>query len=187
MKAALATLALLLPLQCVAAEPTVAPEPPGLWSGPMVSDTTATLQGAQVIDVAGLLRLMPHRPLLIDVGPADRRPDGLPASTVWRPVHRTIPGAHWFPGAGRADLPPAQVEALLQRIGTLTQGQREAPVVVFCKPRCWGSWNAAKRLVQAGYSGVHWFPQGVHGWQEQHETAAVDAESGWNDAPATPP
>ncbi len=155
-------------------------EPPGLWTGPMVSTTPTTLQGAQVIDLPALERLMATQPtLLIDVGPADRKPDQLPAGTLWRPTHRSIPNAHWFPGAGRGDLSDAQAEAWVRRIDALTQGQRDRPIVTFCKPSCWGSWNAGKRLVQAGYSAVYWFPAGVHGWQEGHETAALEPEPGW--------
>lgn len=176
--------ALLLALAGVAGGVQAAdvPEPPGLWRGEMVSDTPATLQGAQVIDVAALERLLraPRPPLLVDVGPADRRPEGLPAEALWKPVHRSIPGAVWFPGAGRADLPDERAQALLARIDRLSHGDRTTPLVTFCKPRCWGSWNAGKRLVQAGYTAVHWFPGGVHAWQEQHETTALEPEAGWN-------
>jgi PQQ-dependent catabolism-associated CXXCW motif protein len=156
-------------------------EPPGLWTGEMVSDTPATLQGAQVVDVAALDRLLaaPRKPLLVDVGPAEQRPEGLPANTLWRPSHRSLPGAVWFPGGGRADLPEARVQTLLQRVATLTGGDQAAPIVTFCKPRCWGSWNVGKRLVQAGYTAVHWFPAGVHGWQEQHETTGIEADPTW--------
>ena len=161
------------------------PEPPGLWTGPMVSDTPATLEGAKVIDVPALERLMPQKPLLIDVGPADRKPEGLPPSTVWMPTHRSIPGAVWFPAAGRADLPAEKVEALLQRIAELTNGDKSAPLVTFCRPRCWGSWNIGKRLVQAGYTSVHWLPAGVSGWQERNDTTAVAPEAGWAPKPPT--
>lgn len=156
-------------------------EPPGLWTGEMVSDTPATLQGAQVVDVAALDRLLaaPRPPLLVDVGPAEQKPEGLPTNTLWRPSHRSLPGAVWFPGGGRADLPEARVQLLLQRVAMLTSGDKAMPIVTFCKPRCWGSWNVGKRLVQAGYTGVHWFPAGVHGWQEQHETTRIEADPAW--------
>lgn len=175
--AALLIAALPWPIAVQAAPPA---EPAGLWAGPMLGDTPATLEGATVIDVDGLDQLLAtQRPLLIDVGPADHKPDGLPPGTVWKPSHRSLPDAVWMPGAGRADLPTAQIAALLARVGELTHGRRDAPIVVFCKPRCWGSWNAAKRLVGAGYTAVHWFPAGVHGWQERHDTVALQPEAGW--------
>jgi PQQ-dependent catabolism-associated CXXCW motif protein len=179
-----AILAVLTIFPVAAAEDkAVVPEPPGLWTGAMVSDTPATLEGARVIDVSALERLMPQKPLLIDVGPADRKPDGLAPSTIWKPTHRSIPGAVWFPGAGSADLPDEKVDALLQRIADLTNGDKSAPLVTFCRPKCWGSWNIGKRLVRAGYTSVHWLPAGVTGWQERNDTTVVIPESGWTPKP----
>jgi PQQ-dependent catabolism-associated CXXCW motif protein len=156
-----------------------APEPEGLWTGPMVSDTPATLQGAKVVDVEGLEQLMAMRPLLVDSGPGTRKPDNLPAGTLWTPTHRSIPGAYWFPGAGRGDLDAAKADAMLARIEELSGGNKTKPIVSFCQPHCWGSWNVGKRLVRAGYSAVYWFPGGINAWQERNETAAVDPQPGW--------
>jgi PQQ-dependent catabolism-associated CXXCW motif protein len=181
--AAIAAAAMIAP--AVAAEgPVHAAEPPGLWTGPMVSDTPATLEGAQVIDVPALEKLLAHEPLLVDVGPADRKPDNLPAEAIWKPIHRSIPSAVWFPGAGPGDLPADKALALLERVDELTKGNKAAPVVTFCQPRCWGSWNVGKRLVQAGYTAVYWLPAGVNGWQERNDTTVVDPESGWMPKPA---
>jgi PQQ-dependent catabolism-associated CXXCW motif protein len=160
------------------------PEPEGLWTGPMAGETPATLAGAQLVDVAGLEALIRRGSVvLVDSGPADRKPDGLPEGALWKPIHRSIPGAMWFPGAGRGDLPVERVEALLRRIDELTKGDKSVPVVSFCQPNCWGSWNLGKRLVQAGYTAVYWFPGGVRGWQETGETAAVQPEAGWETRP----
>jgi PQQ-dependent catabolism-associated CXXCW motif protein len=165
----------------VAAGPGV-PEPDGLWTGPMRGETPATLAGATVLDVPALEALMAARPVLVDSGPADRRPANLPEGTLWAPVHRSIPGAAWFPGAGRADLPADRERALLARISALTRGDRGAPVVSFCEPSCWGSWNVGKRLVLAGYTAVFWLPAGVSGWQERNDTVVVEPEPGWGPA-----
>ena len=160
-----------------------APEPAGLWTGQMVSETPATLKGAQVLDLASLERLLASRPLLVDSGPAPRKPANLPAGTLWTPVHRSVPGAVWFPGAGRGDLAAERADALLARIEELSGGDRTRPIVSFCQPRCWGSWNVGKRLVGAGFSDVYWFPAGVDGWQEQKDTAPVDPQPGWAPPP----
>ncbi|HEX2528788.1 MAG TPA: rhodanese-like domain-containing protein [Geminicoccus sp.] len=168
----------------LADSPTHVAEPAGLWTGVMVSETPRTLAGAEVIDVPALERLLAQKPLLIDVGPADRKPDNLSADVVWKPIHRSIPGTVWFPGAGPGDLPAAKAEALLRRVDELTNGNRSMPVVTFCQPRCWGSWNVGKRLVQAGYTSVHWLPAGVSGWQEANETVVVDPQPGWGPKPA---
>lgn len=155
------------------------PEPPGLWTGAMQGETPPTLTGAQVIDVAALERLLPEKPLLVDVRPSEPRPKGLPASKVWMPSSRSVPGAVWFPDAGRSDLPEALVQRLLDRITTLTNRDKSAPIVAFCQPQCWGSWNMGKRLVQAGYTSVYWFPEGVSGWQEHHDTSPVSPDPEW--------
>jgi PQQ-dependent catabolism-associated CXXCW motif protein len=156
-----------------------APEPDGLWTGPMIGDTPATLAGAKVLDVEGLEKLMAEKPLLIDSGPADKKPETLPPTAIWRPTHRSIPGAAWFPGAGRGDLDPARTDALIRRIGELSGGKMSKPIVTFCQPRCWGSWNVGKRLVKAGYTAVYWFPAGIDGWQERGDTSLVEPQPGW--------
>ncbi len=176
------TLVATLPAMADEAGPRVE-EPSGLWTGPLAGDTPATMQGAVVIGVAELDKLMADKPLLIDVGPADRKPDNLPASAIWKPVHRSIPGAIWFPGAGRGDLPQDKVDVLLRRIDELANGNKDTLVVTFCQPRCWGSWNVGKRLVEAGYASVHWLPAGVAGWQEDHPTSIVPPEPGWEPKP----
>ena len=48
-------------------------------------------------------------------------------------------------GAGMLDVKKALDEA---------DGDKAKAVVTFCRPDCWGSWNAGKRLVRAGYTAV---------------------------------
>jgi PQQ-dependent catabolism-associated CXXCW motif protein len=136
MRAAIAAAVLAVATAAGAGSP---PEPAGLWDGPMRGETPSTLTGATVLDVPGLEALTAERPVLVDSGPADHRPANLPADALWAPTHRSIPGAAWFPGAGRADLPPARADAFLARIAELTGGDRATPVVSFCQPECWGS------------------------------------------------
>lgn len=180
--AAIAIAAMLAGGASPAISPIDVPEPVGLYSGPQRGYTPATLSGATVIDLAALEKLLAgetDKPVLLDVIEADRKPAGLPATTSWLPTHRSIPGAVWLPGAGAAPLTPSQEAAFFRYVETLTGGDRSKPVVTFCRPDCWGSWNAGKRLVQAGYSRVYWFPLGVEGWQDVHETKVVKADSNW--------
>jgi PQQ-dependent catabolism-associated CXXCW motif protein len=156
------------------------PEPSGLWSGPMHGETPETLSGARVLDLAALEVLMARKPLLLDVGPADRKPDDFPKDGLWLPTHRSMPGAVWMPGAGAASLEDAQEKMFYRRIEALTQKDKRRPIVTFCRPQCWGSWNVGKRLVMKGYTNVGWFPAGIDGWQEKHETAVVKPEAGWS-------
>ena len=80
--------ALLLMASSLHAETPVA-EPDGLWQGAMHGTTPRTLKGATVVDDAGLVQLLEGHPLLIDVGPADRKPASLSASPSSRPRSRT--------------------------------------------------------------------------------------------------
>jgi PQQ-dependent catabolism-associated CXXCW motif protein len=122
---------------------------------------------------------MPDKPLLLDVGPADRMPEGFP-SDRWLPIHRSIPRAIWMPGAGEAPLDAGREELFYRRIGELMQGDKTRPIVVFCRPDCWGSWNAGKRLVARGYTGVRWFRDGIDAWREKHGTAEIRPDPGWS-------
>jgi PQQ-dependent catabolism-associated CXXCW motif protein len=155
------------------------PEPDGIWSGPMLGPTPATLTGGTVVDLGGLEALISETPVILDVGPADQKPANFPKDALWLPIHRSIPGAVWMPGAGLASLDPAREEALYRRMEELTKGDRSIPIVAFCHPDCWGSWNAAKRLVLRGYTRVHWFPAGIDGWQVAHDTAEVKPDPVW--------
>ncbi len=163
------------------------PEPDGYRTETLRAPTPATLGGARVLDLAALERVVAEGPVLIDVGPAPVRPPDLAEDAVWLPTHRIIPGAAWMPGAGLGDLSPEREQHLLAQVATLTGGDPAATVVVFCKPDCWASWNLGKRLVNAGYTGVAWFPAGVDAWQEAHPTAPVEPMPGWGEAPPPPP
>ncbi|MGK6317224.1 rhodanese-like domain-containing protein [Neorhizobium sp. DT-125] len=160
------------------------PEPDGLWTGPMRGETPKTLSGATVIDLAGLEALMQKNPVLLDVGPADKKPDDFPKDRLWLPTHRSVPGAVWLPSAGAASFEAGQEEVFLRRVKELTQGDSSKPIVTFCRPECWGSWNAGKRLVMNGYTGVHWFPDGINSWREVHEVVQVEPDGDWQTEPA---
>ena len=155
-------------------------EPPGLWTGSMYGRTPSTLSGAAVVDLAALEALMAAQPLLLDVGPAQQKPANFPGHRPWLPVHRSIPGAVWMPGAGIAPLEADREQLFHRRIAELTHGDKARPIVVFCRPDCWGSWNAGKRLVMQGYTRVSWFPAGLDAWQEKHETAEVKPDTAWS-------
>lgn len=177
------------PGQMPAQSPGNVPEPDGLWQGPMRGYTPNTAKGASVIDAAALAALIERdRPVLLDVAPADVRPPSMAPGTPWLPVHRSVPGAVWMPGAG-SGAPDAQfAEAFRRRLDELTGGEPGRAVVTFCHPECWGSWNAARRLAQLGFTHVYWFPDGIEGWQVEHEVAAVEPDPAWAAAnPEKPP
>jgi PQQ-dependent catabolism-associated CXXCW motif protein len=159
-----------------------APEPQGLWDGAMQGATPLSLAGAAVLDTQKLANLIvQEKPLLIDFSKADVQPPTAVRKDIpWMPAHKSIPGAIWMPGGGSADASPAFAKAFAERIGALTAGDLQKPIVTFCHPNCWASWNAAKRLVTLGYRRIHWYPEGIEGWQSAHPTREVIEDSAWS-------
>lgn len=103
--------------------------------------------------------------ILIDVYPSPPRPATLPTNAVWMPkARRTIPGAAWLPNVGYGALPDGMERHFRDSLDRLTQGDLGRPIVFFCEPECWMSWNAALRAVGYGYRAVHYYPEGVGGW-----------------------
>jgi PQQ-dependent catabolism-associated CXXCW motif protein len=173
---------LLLAISLAAPVMAQAPEPQDLWSGPMQGPTPSTLAGAAVLDAEELAELIAReKPLLIDVSKADVQPPTPVRKDIpWMPAHKSIPGAVWMPGAGSGDASPAFSKAFQTRIAALTAGDLGKPIVLFCHPNCWASWNAAKRLVALGYRRIHWYPDGIEGWQSAHPTREVSEDTLWS-------
>lgn len=104
--------------------------------------------------------------IFVDVLPVEggyREDDGR-----WRLAqpHNTIPGAHWFPEAGRAAPPPAILSAFERRVAQLAGGDKNRMIVTFCLADCWMGWNAARRLRALGYRNVWWLAEGTDGWMD---------------------
>jgi PQQ-dependent catabolism-associated CXXCW motif protein len=148
--------------------PADVPEPQGYWLGPVRGPVPATIAGGTVIDTAALVHLLAGGgAVLVDVAQAQHRPSGLPAGTLWLPPpHRDIPGSVWIPDIGRGAISPRFATWFHTRLAELTGGNRDKPIVVYCHPRCWMSWNAARRVINDGYQAVFWYPDGVEGWEK---------------------
>ena len=142
------------------------PEPEGYRQEPYQAPTPATLQGAAVVTTIQAKVLWRSRAArFVDVLPHAPKPAGLPAGTIWRDKpHDSIPGAAWLPDVGRASLAPETEDYFRRNLSELTMGNRDEPLVIFCKRNCWMSWNAAKRAVGYGYRRISWFPDGIDGW-----------------------
>ncbi len=155
-----------------------APAPPGPWFGPIHGKTPTSLDGGQVLHTLALRALLrTDKPILLDVSEAPRRPKTA-TTALWMPLpHQDIPGSIWIPGAGLGAIPPTLALFLAQRLATLTHGHANAPIVVYCHPHCWMSWNAARRLVWLGYQRVYWDPDGIEGWEKAGLTLATVSPS----------
>ncbi|MDO5704390.1 MAG: PQQ-dependent catabolism-associated CXXCW motif protein [Paracoccus sp. (in: a-proteobacteria)] len=169
-----AALALLMLAGAAAAQ---VPEPDGFRGAPYNAPVPATLAGARVVDGSQALDLSEQGVPFIDAMPRVTRPKGLPPGTFWRqPVHLTIPGAIWLYDTGYERLAPVEQARLEAGLAAATGGDRAAPVVIFCRADCWQSWNAAKRAVDLGYTGVIWFPTGTDGWLDAGGADLITAE-----------
>jgi PQQ-dependent catabolism-associated CXXCW motif protein len=128
----------------------------------------ATLEGATVLDTAGLAALIEaEAPILVDVLPKQRPAPGRNADMPWMERGREhIPGSVWLPNTGYGELPPDFAEYFETELAKLTDGDPDHPLVFYCDANCWMSWNAAKRAMEElGYTNVYWYPEGVNGWQ----------------------
>ncbi len=166
--------------QAPAVRPGTVPEPPGLYQGAPHGYVPSTIKGGTVLDTPAFLKLvaMDH-PVLVDVADKDRKPPTMAPDTPWLPQHRSIPGAVWMQGAGNGTSDAAFAAAFKARMESLTDGSRAKPIVVFCHPDCWASYNAAKRLVSLGYTKVYWYPEGMEGWQNERDTSVIKPDSAW--------
>ena len=166
--------------QGAAVSPGHVPQPSGLYQGAMHGYTPNGVTGGTVLETAALAKLMQDQhPVLLDVAEQDRKPPNMDKDTPWLPTHRTIPGAVFLPGGGSGTDDPAYVAAFTTRLSALTGGDKGRPVVTFCHPDCWGSYNTAKRLVGLGYLHVYWDREGVEGWQADHDTRSIKPDAAW--------
>jgi PQQ-dependent catabolism-associated CXXCW motif protein len=118
-----------------------------------------------VIDPAQAMALHAQGVPFLDTLPRQKRPEGLPPGTIWNAeAHHTIPGAVWLYDTGYDRISGGRGNPAERRACPRHNGDKAAPVVIFCKADCWMSWNAAKRAVALGYTGVNWYPEGVDGW-----------------------
>lgn len=144
-----------------------APEPRDIWVGPIHGPVPATLAGGTVVRTPAVQALL-QRPgvVVVDVSEAPRRPRGLAPGAPWLPLaHRDIPGSIWIPGAGRGIVSAELAAYYRERLAQLTGAARDRPILVYCHPRCWMSWNAARRAIGYGYRRVFWYPDGIEAWQ----------------------
>lgn len=152
-----------------APRPALPPEPEGYRLDAYRAPTPATLRGAQALDTPLAERVWRTRTDVswINVLPTARRPEGLPAATLWQPrPQRGIPGSVWLPETGRGELSPALAAWFRAELGHATGGDPDVPVVFYCLSECWMGWNAGKRALSLGHRAVLWYRDGLDGWEE---------------------
>ena len=142
-------------------------EPEGYRMESYRAPTPASLQGATVISTEQAQRLhQSGSAIFVDVLPRPPKPENLPESTLWRDrPRRNVPGSVWLVNVGFGALNPESEAYYRDNLERLTEGEKSAPMVIYCQANCWMSWNAAKRALAYGYTRVYWYPDGTDGWQ----------------------
>jgi PQQ-dependent catabolism-associated CXXCW motif protein len=142
------------------------PEPDGYRMEDYRAPVPATLAGARVVTTAEAAELWKAGAVFVDVLSHAPRPANLPAGTIWREKPRMdIPGSVWLPDTGYGALAAATESYLRNNLDRVTRRDREKWLVIYCRPQCWMSWNAAKRALAMGYRHVAWYPDGPEGWE----------------------
>ena len=157
------------PASIAVGEACVPDEPTGYRMSDFRAPVPCTLAGAAVVSTGALRDLIEREsPVLVDVLPSPRRPEGLSDDAPWLPpARRNIPGTVWLPNTGFGELPVEEERYLRSNLERLTGGEWSRPVVFYCLVDCWMSWNAARRAVAWGYASVFWYPNGTEGWESE--------------------
>lgn len=164
---------------------SVVAEPAGYRMDQYRAPTPTTLSGGTVVETAEVQTLL-QQPgtILIDVLPHQKRPDNLPADTLWIPkVRFNLPGSVWLPDVGRGALNESVEAYFKNNLERLTGADRNRKIVIYCLADCWMSWNAAKRAIEFGYSSVSWYPGGTDDWTaaglptEESQPVPMESES----------
>jgi len=143
------------------------PEPDDYRTDDYRAPVPATLAGARVLTTAEAEAIWRAKTgVFIDVLPRPPKPKNLPPGTIWRDKPRfNIPGSVWLPDTGYGRLAPPTEDYLRRGLARASDGNSAALLVIYCQADCWMSWNAAKRILSYGYSGVAWYPEGTDGWE----------------------
>ena len=132
---------------------------------------------SKVIDAFEARDLLAKGAIPIDVfGASQSRYDELEGTWLVKDPRESLPGAIWLPEVGRGAPGEDLLTYFETNLETLTKGDKNRPLVIFCVADCWMSWNAAQRASSMGYTDVNWFRLGTDGWLDE----------GWELAPVTP-
>nr|WP_244624989.1 PQQ-dependent catabolism-associated CXXCW motif protein [Rhizobium daejeonense] len=126
----------------------------------------ATLAGATVVSTGQAHRLWESgEAAFIDVLPRPPKPKDLPEGTIWKEKPRiSVKDALWLPNTGYGKLADVTLDYFRKGLEKATGGDKNHPLLFFCLPDCWMSWNAARRALELGYGKVYWYPEGSEGW-----------------------
>ncbi|WP_110972963.1 PQQ-dependent catabolism-associated CXXCW motif protein [Pseudomonas huaxiensis] len=127
------------------------------------SPTPASAEGAQTLDTPGVQALLAAQPqpLLIDV----YKRQWLHGQFIDSEAHANLPGSHWLANTGDGELDAQWSQYFSRHLQRLSNGDRQRPIVFYCRSDCWLSWNAVKRATALGYTRLYWYRDGLDAWE----------------------
>ncbi len=100
--------------------------------------------------------------------------------------HHNLPGTYWLANCGQGQL-DADWQAYCQHwLQDISKGDKNAPLVMYCRADCWLGWNAARRAHEWGYTQLYWLRDGIEGWVEAGQTLERSQPLPWPEGLAAP-
>ncbi|KRW61964.1 PQQ-dependent catabolism-associated CXXCW motif protein [Pseudomonas sp. TTU2014-080ASC] len=156
----------LLACMLAAAPAPAAPElfnADGYRSSHYRSPTPEQATPARTLDTASLQRLLNEQtPALIDVYGRQ----WLHGQFIEDEVHANIPGSTWLANTGLGELDRRWQQYFEDNLERISLGNKDWPLVFYCRSDCWLGWNAVKRAHQLGYSNLYWYRDGIDAWEQ---------------------
>jgi len=142
-----------------------------LHTGAPHAPTPLSVPGAATISTADLYsRLTAKQPMLLLYVNGEAGENAL-----------SIAGSQWLPGAGLGQsFSDATQARLAKKVDQLLSGNKNTPIVVFCyDAHCWLSYNAALRLLNAGYRSILWYRGGREAWKSAGLPLTALTQDAW--------
>lgn len=136
----------------------------GYRLGQYRSPTPSQAEHARTLDTAALQLLLAERPdaALIDV----YRRQWLNGLFIEDEVHANLPGSLWLANTGDGQLDARWQHYFSHYLEQASRGDKDWPLVFYCRSDCWLSWNAVKRAHRLGFRNLFWYRNGIDAWQQ---------------------
>ncbi|SFO82068.1 rhodanese-like domain-containing protein [Pseudomonas borbori] len=142
------------------------PTGPSLFSaeGYRFSPTPSQAEHARAFDSLSVQRLL-NEPL--QTPPADAHPrQWRHGQFIKQGAHINPPGNPELANAGDDQLSSPRQNHFNRQQQQAGHGDKGRPLVFYCGADCRFVWNASKRAHSPGYRDLHWYRDGIDGWQQ---------------------